>query len=320
MFESANETVLGRLGGHCAGMLGQSRLLGPTAASSSNASAVSCPNWVVALRTQYRCHPVVALVCSNMAYNGSLLSGISSEARQSLLPALPPVAVVDVPRPSEGRLVYSCKQEAECIGRCLLELVALGNLIPKDIAVICVFRAQVRVVREQVDRIVSAISSTASGDKHRAQHVADRLSKVQVATVDAFQGQERKVVLVSTVRSICRDGSIDGNAQSVGTRHEMKFVDDLRRVNVAISRAMNHVVLIGCSRAIASMQSWGQLFSIARRLPGGVRRFTGVQNGCLVPTSGNLEHLLQIRTAPSHGSVALSSAIGRILRSSHPAT
>ena len=50
-------------------------------------------------------------------------------------------------------------------------------------------------------------------------------------TVDGFQGQERDVIVISLVRS--------------NERGEIGFLHDLRRMNVAITRARMKLILIG---------------------------------------------------------------------------
>ena len=56
-------------------------------------------------------------------------------------------------------------------------------------------------------------------------------SLITIDTVDGFQGQERDIIVISMVRS---------NAEG-----EVGFLRDLRRMNVAITRARMKLLLIG---------------------------------------------------------------------------
>ena len=55
--------------------------------------------------------------------------------------------------------------------------------------------------------------------------------QIEIATVDSFQGRESDVVIYSTVRS--------NSEQRIG------FLRDRRRINVALSRARNLLVIVG---------------------------------------------------------------------------
>ncbi len=65
-----------------------------------------------------------------------------------------------------------------------------------------------------------------------------KLESLSVKTIDGFQGEERDVIYISLVRS--------------NDTHEIGFLNDLRRMNVAITRAKKKLVVIGDSATIGS--------------------------------------------------------------------
>ena len=65
-----------------------------------------------------------------------------------------------------------------------------------------------------------------------------KLNSLQIKTIDGFQGEERDVIYISLVRS--------NQDQEIG------FLSDIRRMNVAITRAKKKLVIIGDSATIGS--------------------------------------------------------------------
>ena len=61
---------------------------------------------------------------------------------------------------------------------------------------------------------------------------------VTVGTTEEFQGQERKVIVVSTVRSNPEFVNLD-------LKHRLGFLADAKRFNVAITRAQALLIVIG---------------------------------------------------------------------------
>ena len=77
---------------------------------------------------------------------------------------------------------------------------------------------------------------------------------VEVNTVDGFQGQERDVIYISLTRSNA-DGSIG-------------FLNDYRRMNVAITRAKLKLVLVGDSATLAQTPFYADLIAYAEEVGG----------------------------------------------------
>lgn len=96
-----------------------------------------------------------------------------------------------------------------------------GDLLANQIGVITPYAAQVQSIRE-------AIQAVAPG--------------VEVCTVDGFQGREKDLIVLSTVRS--------NSAMQAG------FVADARRLNVAITRARRGLVVIGDPKTLGTSSVW----------------------------------------------------------------
>ena len=72
---------------------------------------------------------------------------------------------------------------------------------------------------------------------------------VEIGTVDGFQGREKEGVIISLVRS--------------NDTGEVGFLEDLRRMNVALTRARRLVVVIGDSATVARHPVYARLIEHA---------------------------------------------------------
>jgi predicted DNA helicase len=105
-------------------------------------------------------------------------------------------------------------REAELVVRKVQSLLAAG--VPAEaIAVIAPYSAQVRLLREKL-----------------------AVPGLEIDSVDGFQGREKEAVVISLVRS--------------NPSGEIGFLGDVRRMNVALTRARRKLLVIGDSATLAS--------------------------------------------------------------------
>lgn len=184
------------------------------------------PSAVSLLKVQYRMHEAIMQFPSEWFYHGKLEAAPEIHYR-GILDFDAPMNWIDTSAmdfreefvgESFGRIN---KQEANLL---LQELEAYINRIGKerileeriDFGLISPYKAQVQYLR-------SKIKGSSSLHPFR--------SLITVNTVDGFQGQERDVIFISLVRAN-KDGQIG-------------FLNDLRRMNVAITRARMKLVILG---------------------------------------------------------------------------
>ncbi|KAJ1343009.1 hypothetical protein BSLG_002434 [Batrachochytrium salamandrivorans] len=182
------------------------------------------------VQTMSECHPNIADISSTLFYNSELLHGVNECDRPALVDGLPPAGFLNVPsgieQSSFGGSIYNTI-EAHHICDLVSQLVQLG-IQPSDMGVITLYKAQGNLITKLL---------TEQGD-------ADMLRDIQVSTVDAYQGAEKAVIILSTVRTKFKG-----------------FIDEARRINVAITRAKNHLIVVGLSSLLKSIKMWEKVLS-----------------------------------------------------------
>lgn len=80
--------------------------------------------------------------------------------------------------------------------------------------------------------------------KIRKALVTKGITDIKVGSVEMFQGQERRCIIVSTVRA--ESGELTSDL-----RYNLGFVGNSKRFNVAITRAKTLLIVVGCPRLLA---------------------------------------------------------------------
>lgn len=131
--------------------------------------------------------------------------------------------------------------EAYIIVSILQTLTTWGGLDGTNLGVIAPYRSQVRTVKTLLEKTtLNGISASTS------------TTGIEVATVDKYQGKDKDVVLLSLVRS-----NVD--------RHMGELWSDERRVNVALTRAKQKLILVGSGKTIQGSPILTSLWSMIQR-------------------------------------------------------
>ncbi|KAI1370891.1 hypothetical protein F4677DRAFT_339626 [Hypoxylon crocopeplum] len=148
-------------------------------------------------------------------------------------------------------------------------LVRQGSYGPDDIAVITPYLGQLIRLRRQMERLfeisvgerdleeIEALDLDGPDENTAAQPhnppIIKRtlLKSIRLATVDNFQGEEAKVVVISLVRS--------NNDNRCG------FLSTSNRINVLLSRAQHGMYLIGNANTYRHVDMWAKVLEILGR-------------------------------------------------------
>ena len=205
------------------------------------------PEVVRLLRVQYRMNEALMRFSSEWFYHGLLEAAPEVRHRSLLDDVDDPLVWIDTPTEAAEQFVGSSygrinKTEASLTLQALhhyVERIGRHRLIAErvDFAIISPYRAQVQYLRNLV----------------RHDEMLRPLRKqITVNTVDAFQGQERDVVMVSLVRS---------NEQG-----QIGFLSDLRRMNVAITRARFKLIILGSKDTLCQHNFYKKLFDRCKQV------------------------------------------------------
>ncbi|MCR5643740.1 MAG: AAA family ATPase [Prevotella sp.] len=106
-----------------------------------------------------------------------------------------------------------------------------------DVGIISPYRAQVQYLRSQLKK---------------KEYFKPFRSLISVNTVDGFQGQERDVILISLVRS--------------NDEGQIGFLRDLRRMNVAMTRARMKLIILGDAKTMTRHPFYKKLYEYIEAL------------------------------------------------------
>lgn len=196
------------------------------------------PEAVVLLEEQYRMNEQIMGYSSRVFYEDKMKAHVSVATRV-LMEGEEPVEFVDTAgcgfeeklegtsttNPEEG--VFLMKHLTQLVNRVRDSGVALAGF--PTIAVISPYKQQVYLLKELL---------------LNAPELMVYADKIAVNTIDSFQGQERDIVYIGLTRS---------NSEGV-----IGFLADVRRMNVAITRAKKKLVVVGDSATLSRSEFYNE--------------------------------------------------------------
>ena len=198
------------------------------------------PSQAIMLEVQYRMHEAIMKFSSHFFYGDQLIAHESVKS-QLLSSHQQPIEFVDTAGCGYGEgqdpetLSRFNEEEAHLLIRLtekLVEELGLQEWLHQGITmgIITPYRAQVDHLHKLAE------SSPLLEPLHKL---------VTINTVDAFQGQERDVIAISFVRS--------------NEKSEVGFLGDIRRTNVAMTRAKKKLIMVGDSATLGSNPFYNEL-------------------------------------------------------------
>ena len=188
------------------------------------------------LQVQYRMHPKLSEFPSNTFYHGNLQNGVSAEERTYYSVPFPwPTAnnptffyhIVGKEEFSASGTSYLNRSEADFIEKVVTHFLRC-SVKPDQIGIITPYEGQ---------RCYLVSHMLKNGSVN-----TNLYKEIEVASVDSFQGREKDFIILSCVRS--------------NEHHGIGFLDDPRRLNVALTRARYGLVIVGNAIGLSKHQLW----------------------------------------------------------------
>ncbi|KAI3408241.1 uncharacterized protein J3R85_020417, partial [Psidium guajava] len=195
--------------------------------------------FVTKLVRNYRCHPAILDLPSKLFYEGQLLACKENSSvipSSDLLPNMEfPVLFIGIQGCDEregNNPSWFNRIEASKVVDFIQKLRDSSSLSEADIGVITPYQQQVVKIKKVLETY--------------------DMTGVKVGSVEQFQGQEREIVIVSTVRSTLKHAEFD-------RAHCLGFLSNPRRFNVAVTRARSLLVIIGNPHVVSKDPHWEKL-------------------------------------------------------------
>ncbi|XP_014520114.1 probable RNA helicase SDE3 [Vigna radiata var. radiata] len=196
-------------------------------------------NYVTRLVRNYRCHPAILHLPSKLFYCGELLACRDSTTFLTMGELLPnkefPILFCGIQGCDEregNNPSWFNRIEASKVIEVVNRLIVGGNIKEENIGIITPYRQQVSKIKQTLENL--------------------DMPNIKVGSVEQFQGQEKEVIIISTVRSTIKHNEFD-------RVHCLGFLSNYRRFNVAITRAISLLVIIGNPHIICKDENWSQM-------------------------------------------------------------
>ena len=205
------------------------------------------PETVTLLKMQYRMNEQIMKFSSEWFYHG-MVESAPTVSHRGILDYDTPMMWIDTAECDGkeefvgGNFGRINRAEAELTLQTLqlyLEKIGKQRILEEsiDVGIISPYRAQVQLLRKEL---------------RKREFFRPYRHLLTVNTVDGFQGQERDIILISLVRS--NDGG------------DIGFLRDLRRMNVAITRARMKLIILGSSETMTSHPFYKKLYEYVGQL------------------------------------------------------
>lgn len=230
------------------------------------------PRLITKLVRNYRSHPAIISLPSQLFYRDQLIASADAVERSSLCTwnGLPSVRYwADADRLEEGETIVHLPVAANNT-----ELASVTAARTREFPI--VFHAvegketregtspsffnvaECEIVRDYINRLQTECKLAAKDigvvtpyrmQSRKLRSLLKNTPEIKVGSIEEFQGQERRVILMSCVRSSPEYLNYDA-------KFNLGFVNNPKRLNVSITRAKQLLIVVGNPRVLATDDNW----------------------------------------------------------------
>ncbi|CCH42332.1 Regulator of nonsense transcripts 1 [Wickerhamomyces ciferrii] len=227
------------------------------------------------LQIQYRMNPKISKFPNIKFYENKLIDGVTEQDRTTF--GIPPLLFIDygdhyketqsLKNPikfliNSGNISsYQNIGEANLILKLIYELNHKGGINLKDIGIITPYSSQRDIIAqlirndrkinpnfEKIQEEIDDDFNHSNNSQFKKPSSIKTICGLMISSIDAFQGREKNHIIFSCVRS--------------NEFNKIGFVKDLRRLNVALTRAKNSLTIVGNKSCMKQGDSvWNDLIN-----------------------------------------------------------
>ena len=263
------------------------RVANDTGDGTISASAAFSDRVIDTLETQFRSHPDIGNMISQTFYEGKVGSpGDRGEWPPRLLfdrlkLETRPLTWIDTSDMHEGEFIERIESagktqnlgEIKIVGALVnkfkfnLDLQQTEKRLRSQVMFMSPYKAQVDLIKEELQKngrklLLGKLADNQANERTETTFTR-RIASI-ISTVDASQGSEADLVVISFARSKKfydnepMEGSAAPNDWEMAIRRNFGFISDPRRINVMMSRARAQVVVIGNLQHFETLSRWVQ--------------------------------------------------------------
>ena len=205
------------------------------------------------LRRNYRSHPSILTVPNQLFYKNQLIPSVNVDERSKLyqfelftnksIPIQFHCAAGKEDREADSASWFNIDEVLHTMNYVKQLLLQYKNITINDIGVITPYKKQIKKLKQLAEHYGY---NTVPG-------VHNKKPCLMIGTVELFQGNEKSIVIISTVRSQINYVAKYDLPYRIGFLHEPK------RINVALTRAKYAMIIIGNANVLSIDTNWRTL-------------------------------------------------------------